>query len=178
MPEWIISLLADNYDESHGVVNSRPVVDAVISKSDRPFEDLSNTFEDASRQWQLPLVDAMRTLAATGYCTADDAQLMLDATRTVAEVAGSEEYFKTVNAMVSAQNSSAAVVAFVASLLGDADEFQRRLAFYAVALVAERRTASISVQLRNQLSVEANRETSRVRRKQFLDVLARLPMTI
>jgi hypothetical protein len=178
MPEWIISLLADNYDESHGVVNSRPVVDAVISESDRPFEDLSDTFEDASRQWQLPLLDAMRTLAATGHCTADDARLMLDATRRVAEVAGSEEYFKTVNAMVSAQDSASAVVTFVASLLGAADEFQRRLAFYAVALLAEKGTASISAQLREQLTDEANREMVPVRREQFLDVLARLPMTV
>lgn len=174
MPAWIISLLAENYDEQHGVVNSRPVVDAVIEKSNQPFRDVSNTFDEASRQWQLPLVDAMRALAATGHCTADDADLMLKATRTVAQDSGSDEYFKTVNAMASAQALAPAVAKFVLSLLRDSDEFQRRLAFYSVALLAERRTAVVPDELRDQLRVEATREKSASRREQFFEVLARL----
>lgn len=174
MPEWIISILADNYDELHGNVNSRAVVDAVIRDSKEPFRDVSNTFRDAPRQWQLPLVEAMRTLAATGYCTGDDTSVMLDATRAVAEDAGTEEYFKTVNAMASARESAPAVLTFVRSLLGDGDEFKRRLAFYAVALLAEKHTAQLTNNLRDQLKDEAAREPLSSRREQFLAIIERM----
>lgn len=138
MPEWIITLLTKNYDENYGVVNSRPVVEAVVKESKYPFRDVAETFYEASQRWQLPLVDAMRTLAATGYCTSSDARLMLDATRVVAEDAGSEEYFKTVNAMASAQALAPAVFDFVRLLLSETNESRRRLAFYTVALLAEK----------------------------------------
>lgn len=175
MPQWIIKLLANNYDEQHGVVNSRPVLDAVLKDSVEPFRDVLDTFGEAPRQWRLPLVDAMRTLAATGHCTAEEALSMLEATRTVVVDAGDdEEYFKTVNAMVSAPAPAPAVVTFVLSLLREADDFQRRLAFYAVALLADKRTAALPDELRAQLKAEAAREPSLVRRRQFFDVLARL----
>ena len=116
----------------------------------------------------------MRTLAATGYCTPDDGQLMFNATQTVAEDAGSEEYFKTVNAMASAQASAPAVVTYVLSLLREPGEFQRRLAFYAVALLVDKHTATIPEQLLARLKIEADREPSPERRVQFLDVLTRL----
>jgi hypothetical protein len=174
MPQWIISLLESNYDEQHGVVNSRPVVDALIRDSKQPFRDLSSTFQGAPRQWQLPLVEAMRTMAATGYCTAEEAGFVFDATRAVAEDPASEEYIKTVNAVGSARVAATAVVTFALSLLNNANESQRRLAFYAVALLVEKRTAEVPQQLRAQLKIEADRETSPARRDQFLDVLARL----
>lgn len=174
MPQWIIELLAKHYDENHGVANSRPVVDAVIKESKQPFRDVSDTFAEASRQWQLPLVDAMRALAATGYCKPDDGVLMLNATQTVAEDAGTEEYFKTVNAMASAQASAPALVTYVLSLLREPSEFQRRLAFYAVALLIDKHTAMIPDQLRTRLRVEADREQFPERQMQFRDVLARL----
>ena len=178
MPQWIIELLNKNYDAQHGVVNIRPVVDTVLQRSTNPFLEISNTFVEATRQWQLPLIEALRTLAASGQCTTDDARFMLEATRTVAEDVGSDEYFKTVNALVSSQASAAALVTFISSLLAGSNEFKRRLAFYAVGLLAERSPATVPERLLTQLKSEADLEQSPARRAQFLEVLARLQPSV
>ncbi len=175
MRHSIEELLQEGYDARYGNMDSHAVVESVINQ-EYSVGDLIEAFASLGRQWQLPLIDAMRILAAMGYCSVEEAYAVLGMTRTMADRLGSEEYFKTVNALSSAPNSAQAVLDFVRELLPATDDAQRYLVFYAVALLAEKRTvaaAHVPDELFAALSKAAQGEVSKDRQHQFQRALAK-----
>lgn len=176
MAETIVDLLRKNYDDQHGVVNVRPVVDKLLERSNDPFSEASATF-DVEPQWRLPILEAMRVLASTGYCTEEGARYLMHATEIVAAEFGSDEYFKSVNALVASPTAAPALTSFIKFLLNaETNEFRRRLAFYIFGILLERRTAMIPDELRDSLMSAAKSEKSAPLKKQFTELLARFPM--
>jgi len=174
--ETIVELLRSNYDEMHGVVNVRPVVDRLLKSPDRAFADVAAAFKTAEPRWRLPMVEAMRTLAATGYCNENQAPDLIRATEAVAVDSGTDEYFKTVNAMVSSRKTAGALLFFVERLLesGKSTAFARQLAFYTVGMLLDHQTAQVSPGLRVALSLAATAESSDQMKDQFAQVVSRL----
>src|SRR5580765_2373984 len=96
----IVEMLSKNYDSDHGVVNVRPIVDALLASSDDPFAEFSQIFDGLDMQWRVPVLEAMRVLAASGHCTQKQTDKIFSATDVVAADSGIDEYFKSVNAVV------------------------------------------------------------------------------
>jgi hypothetical protein len=174
--ETIVDLLRKNYDDQHGVVNVRPVVDKLLERSKDPFSEAWAAF-DVDPQWHLPILEAMRVLASTGYCTVEGARYLINATEIVAAEFGSDEYFKSVNALVASPKAAPALTSFISSLLNvETNEFRRRLAFYIFGILLERRTAILPDEIRDSLISAAKGEKSASLKKQFTELLARFPM--
>ena len=175
MAERIVDLLRSNYDEKHGVVNVRPVVDQLLRTSSAPFAEVSASFETAESRWRLPILEAMRVLAASGHCTENDVQGVLRATESVAAESGADEYFKSVNALVASPKTAGALTGFVSRLLDNPRrDFERRLAFYTIGMLLEHRTAKLPDGLRGALRTAADAEGSDQLRRQFVELLGRL----
>jgi len=170
----ILDQLRNNYDERHGVVNVRPVVDNLLKTSTNPFAEVSATFRDAEPRWRMPILEAMRVLAASGKCTEEGAQDVLKATEAVAVESGDDEYFKTINALVASPKAATALTAYVLRLLEmGRNSFARRLAFYTVGMLLEHRTAQLSDGLHNALKYAAEEEKSEQLKRQFQELLNR-----
>lgn len=168
----IQELLETGYDHTYGNADSRAVVAAVIN-GEHSVEDIIRAFYNLDRQWQLPLVNVMRTLAITGYCSLEHGRAMLHMTSAVAQTPRSEEYFKTLEALASVPSLVLAVVEYVDTLLTVADEPSRQLARYAAALVADKYAeadasalrADMEAALREWESFEAAQERWRERQR-------------
>jgi anti-sigma B factor antagonist len=184
MADKIVKLLEANYDEKYGVVNMRPVVDRLLRESQNAFADVATGFGTVERRWRQPLLEAMRTLAASGYCNAEDARTVLVATGSIALERGVGEYFRTINALASSKGAAAALPDFLASLLArptdelvpsaeEPAEFRRRLAFYVLGTILEHGTTDIPEDTWLRLKAAASLEPSELRREQFLELLER-----
>jgi hypothetical protein len=171
----IVKLLQSHYDEQYGIVNVRPVVDQLLETSRDPFAEVSKTFDTAEPRWRIPILEAMRALAASGHCNEGGAADILRATSTVAADSGVDEYFKSVNAIVSSRQAAGVLTGFVASLLEDTrNEFARRLAFYTVGMLLEHNMGNLTSRLRGALKSAAASERSAQLRRQFGEVIDRL----
>jgi hypothetical protein len=169
----IVEMLRKNYDDHHGVFNIRPVVDSLLQEF-RPFSEVSASFREAEAKWRLPILEAMRVLATIGRCTEKEANDVLSATDDVVNEFGTDEYFKTVNALVGSPKAAPALTGFALRLLRTrGDGFPRRLAFYIVGVLLEHHTATLSNQLRQELADAAGIEASEQLREQFREVLAK-----
>ena len=171
----IVSLLRQYYDAQYGIVNVRRVIDQLLSSSDRPFDAMSAAFKSAEPQWRLPILEGMRTLAATYDCSEDRARDLLTATDDVAADAGVDEHFKSINTLVMAPQATGALPAYAARLLERRDSLARRLAFYTVAMLLEhQRTERITDSLRRALESAAAAETSDQLKQEYGEILTRL----
>lgn len=174
MADTIVDLLRKHYDDQHGVANIRPVVDKLLASSQDPFGEVMAAFR-AEPQWRLPILEAMRVLASTGHCTAAGAEDLIDATQLVAFEFGIDEYFKSVNALVASPRAAPALTSFISRLLSaERNEFSRRLAFYVLGILLERREEVPLDAVRDSLTAAADRETSYQLREQFQELLARI----
>jgi hypothetical protein len=171
--ETIVDLLRKNYDDQFGVANVRPVVDKLLESSQDPFGEVLAAFR-VEPQWRLPILEAMRVLASTGYCTVEGALHLIDATDLVAREFGTDEYFKSVNALVASPKAAPALTSFISRLLNtESSEFTRRLAFYILGILLERRKELPLDEVRESLTSAADRETSNQLKEQFRGLLAR-----
>jgi len=174
MANKIVDLFPDNYDERFGVVNVRPVVDELLKTRNEPFDEIAASFETVEPEWHLALVEAMRALAVAGYCSAQDAEFILGATVTVARESGDDEYFKTINALVSSPRTVKALPGFVHLLLETPEQaFRRRLAFYVVGMLIQQGENTLE-SIRPELSSAIEAEPSVQLRAQFSELLEQI----
>lgn len=179
MASRVIELLSENYDEKFGVVNLRSVLDELSLVSQHPFNDISVSFEHAEPRWQPSILEAMRVLAISNGCSKDEAWEILRATTVVASDIGNEEYFKSVNALVTSTNASDALAEFIAELLAQRpDDFRRRLAFYVVGMLIEHGMTEFHKDILSALRYAAAVENSLQSRQQMEELLGRLPETM
>lgn len=177
MADYIVDLLDKNYDAEHGVVNVRPVVDMLLSSSKDPygpFAQVSQAFGDVEPRWHLPILEAMRVLAASGHCTQKHADEIFRATDTVAAESGNDEYFKSVNALVVSPKTAPALPEHIRRWLNTDREFDRRLAFYTSGMLVDRKMNELLKNLRAKLESAANAEPSPKLKGQFMELLTRL----
>jgi hypothetical protein len=174
MANLVIDLLNKNYDAAYGVVNVRPVVDKLEHSSDNPFAQVSQVFYTADPQWRLPILEAMRALAVDGYCNREQAHEIFRATDTVAADSGSDEYFKSVNAVVVSPKVAPALPEHIKIWLNNADDFYRRLAFYTSGMMLERNMNALLKNLRPNLEAAAAAESSPRLKDQFYELLKQL----
>src|SRR5262245_23299208 len=172
MPD-VVALLLAHYDPKYGVVNVRPVVDALVADSRKPFDELEMAFHTAEPQWQRPILEGMRTLAADGRCSREQAKKLLDATVSVAADVGVDEHFHTINAVAISSDAAEALPEYAARLLGGPrKDLDRRLALYIVAMLLDRGTASVPDSLWDALQAASRTETSPLK-TQFAEILRR-----
>jgi hypothetical protein len=171
----IVGLLREHYDAKYGLVNVRPVIDQLLKSTPDAFVEMSSAFDTADPQWRLPILEAMRTLAAIGRCDERSAGDLLRATEAVAADSGVDEHFKTINALVTAQRTAGALTPYALDLLKRrGDGLARRLAFYTVAMLLEHGTAPVTASLRGALESAAATETSDQLKRQYAEIVARL----
>jgi len=176
MADTFVELLRRNYNEKYGETNVRPALDQLLKTSRAPFDEVSVAFKGAEPRWQLPLLEAMRILASTGYCNETEAEVVLRATETVATDSGEDEYFKSVNALVVSPKTAPALTRFISRLLERpvTDDFSRRLAFYTVGMLVEHGEKKLATGLHDALSSAAATERSDRLKLQFQELLKRL----
>jgi hypothetical protein len=170
----IVELLDKNYDAAHGVVNVRPVVDYLLRSSKDPFAEFSGIFDQVNPRWHLPILEAMRVLAATDKCTPQQTDEIFKATETVAAESGDDEYFKSVNAVVVSPKIAPALGRYIAQWLSTDASFFRELAFYTSGMLLERKMNESLKPLRPNLESAAQAENSPQLKSQFNELLRRL----
>lgn len=170
----VVSLLQQHYDPTYGIVDVRKVIDE-LQKTSGAFDEMSRTFHAAEPQWRLPILEGMRTLAATVDCSEDQAAELLRITDTVAADVGVDEYFKSINAVVMSPKAAGALPAYAVRLLERRnDGLARRLAFYAAAMLLLHDRSRITEPLRRGLESAAEAETSAEQKEEFREILAQL----
>jgi hypothetical protein len=171
----VVELLNKNYDPDYGTVNVRPVIDAIVASSKDPFHEISGAFNNVEPRWHLPILEAMRVLAATGCCTPEQTGDMFKATETVAAESGRDQYYKSINAVVVSPKIAPVLTQYIAAWLhhGRENEFYRQLAFYASGMLLQRKMSSVLKAIRPVLESAAKAETSNLR-SQFSDVLKQI----
>lgn len=170
MGDLVIDLLNENYDAKHGVVNVRPVVDALVKTLGDPFDVLWAKFR-SEKTWHSPILEAMRLLAATGRCNERGAAEILDATYTVAQETGTDEYFKTINALVMSPKTAPTLTKFVDDCLHSGNDFERRLAFYAAGMLLEHNGWRYLNSIQDALQSAADAETSPERKRDYKELV-------
>lgn len=173
MANTILDQLRDNYDDQYGVVNVRPVVDELVRTSRDPLAEVSATFESAELRWRIPILEAMRVLAAMGFWTEGGAKAILKATDAVAAESGKDEYYKSINALVvSSQQATKELMTFVSDWLRG-NHFERWLACYTIGMLIEHRKEPLPEELRSALRSAAMNEESLQMRPKFRELLTR-----
>jgi hypothetical protein len=175
-PSDVVELLDKNYDETHGVVNVRRVVDHLLSSSKDAFGDISESFYKVDSRWHLPILEAMRVLAATGKYTEQRTDQVTDqlfkATATVATESGmDDEYFKSVNAVIVSPRIAPALGRYIEDWLNRDGSFFRELAFYTSGMLLDRNMNEPLKRLRSNLQSAAQAENSPQLKSQFDELL-------
>ena len=176
MGDLVIDLLNNNYDAEHGVVNVRPVVDALTKSVSDPLDELWAKFRSEKR-WHSPILEAMRLLAATGRCNERGAGEILDATDTVAQEAGNDEYFKTINALAVSAKTAPTLTKSLDRWLKSGKDFERRLAFYAAGMLLEHNGSRYLNGVQDAVKSAADAETSPERRRDYMELMSSLRQT-
>jgi hypothetical protein len=176
----IRNLLADNYDSKHGVVNVRPVVDELM-REDNPVGQALAIFNEEPR-WRGAILEAVRVLAASGKCDEKGAEDIINATDVFANESGTDEYFKSINALATSARTTPALVSYVEQLLTPSlsRSFERRLIFYTIGMLLEHKKSLLEnreaskrfAQLKDGLESVVRAESSVQLKQQFQEVLA------
>jgi hypothetical protein len=170
----VVGLLHKNYDPTYGTVNVRPIVDALVASSKDPFSEFTDVFYKAEPRWHLPILEAMRVLAATGRCTQEQTGEIFKATETVAAESGTDQYYKSVNAVVVSPKIAPALAGQIAGWLNRQNEFYRQLAFYTSGMLLQRKMSEVLKTIIPTLESAAKSESSSNLRSQFSEVLKQL----
>ena len=122
MATRVEQLLQSSWNEEHGVFDVRAAVDALVTRTDKPFDELLDAFRQSEVRWRLPIVEAMRAIAATQQTEVGQAESLIEATEEIAPQAGFDEYYKTINAIAAAPQGREALTRYVGHLMSASDE--------------------------------------------------------
>jgi hypothetical protein len=116
----------------------------------------------------------MRVLAATGRCTEGQTGDIFKATETVATESGTDQYYKSVNAVVVSPKIAPALADHIAGWLNRENEFYRQLAFYTSGMLVQRKMSDVLKTIKPRLEFAAKAESSANLKSQFSEVLKKL----
>lgn len=175
-PSDIVELLGKNYDEAHGVVNVRRVIDHLLNSSKDAFGDITESFYEVDSRWHLPILEAMRALVATDKYpkeqTSQVADQIFKATQTAVTESGvNDEFFKSVNAVVVSPEIAPGLGRYIEEWLKSDVSFFRELAFYTSGMLLERNMNEPLKRLRPNLQSAAQAESSPQLKSQFDELL-------
>ena len=178
MTSLLTELMQKYYLSDHGTVNVRMVLEELRKEGHKPsqlFADLALVDDPTQRRWQLYAVEGLRTLAAEGQCSVDEARTLLLATNNLASVLCTDEFIKTINSLVASQKSTSILIEFIGDHLEKPTEEDRWLAFYAAGMLIENRKKEfIPIGISEALREAANAEPENKRRQEYLDLVDRI----
>jgi hypothetical protein len=115
----VVQRLSRHVDEKHGIVD----VNSAMKDLDHPQDDLKTVLADPTvPEWHFYALEGLRSLAATGNTSPEDGRIILEGTKRIAQRLGTDEFYKTFDAMAHTKKNASLLADFANDMLNDRDQ--------------------------------------------------------